>query len=188
MAGRAGLAGAGWVLAALAAEPELVELLDPQAASPPARQSAKTDTRITALTISVKDYAGLTLPAAVIGSSSVELGGRGALALALEGGDSQGCRAQRRPGDQQCCGQWELAIASGQDPGHRVGQITGDADLQPLSLRSVARASHAVSQSHVAGAEQPGQIRRLGIALHVQAEQPTGDPGSQEGADTDRRS
>jgi hypothetical protein len=67
-AGRAGFAGAGCVLAALAAGAELAAPLDPQAATAPAKQSETTDDRITPRTIAPPDYERLTTRALVIGS------------------------------------------------------------------------------------------------------------------------
>src|SRR5437763_582320 len=59
-AGRAGFAGVRCVLPALEAGAELPALLDPQAATAPAKASDTTETRITPRTIPPPDYERLT--------------------------------------------------------------------------------------------------------------------------------
>src|SRR5437763_10194317 len=174
------------------ADAECVELLAPQAARPPDRQSARTAARITHPTIPPADYEPLTQPSvnrlvipralgrAAISPALLRLG-------ALEGRDTQGRRHQRRARDQGRRGRRQLAVASGQDPGHRVGQVTGDTDLQPLRPRSLAGGGHAVRERYVAGPKQASQVRSLGVAVHVEPEQPPGDPRCQECAGADGR-
>ena len=94
-------------------------------------------------------------------------------------------RPERRAGDEHGGERPEVAAGAGGESCDGVGDVAGEADLQPERARLALAEHDAGAQRDIAGAKQARDVRKLRVRLRVEAEEPAGDTRGQPRAEPD---